>query len=223
MSIPVIALNNRAFVQVKVPFDAAVTTHRVYSASGPNEQFVFRRAFVPVNVGGSAFDYWNHAEFGLPDDGSRPYRIKITDVKAGVESALESSPPLEIPVAAPDTTIPIFVKKNPGAALVDGEFIISLKTFQRFRLVIDATVPAGFVQFRVLHARKRAGPFRFQNQYIPGGAVTTLSVATFKKTDTDVSSAELDITEADFVKIQAQNDGGAAQIGIDIERLVRRP
>lgn len=220
--------NNRAFVELSVPFDAAVTENRVYVASGPNEVFALKATFPHANVAGKSRFFWNHMEFGFRDDGVR-YSVQVTEVKGGVESPRISSQALEIPRSLADTSIPILVKKVLSDAVFTnaatlGDFIVSVGQFRSFRLIFDALVNAQRVEFQIETAQKRAGPFRTRQIVVPQSDGTVdIRNGTFRIDSTRLGDADFEASEVSFVRLRARQllAADANQLGVDMDRVGR--
>jgi hypothetical protein len=236
---PTLELNNRAFTEISVPKNAGIDSHKVYAAAGPFEPYVLRRTFAnsaaPVAVKDAAkvFQHWNHREFGFGDFGAQ-YFIKVTDVVAGVESALVSAPVLKIPRSSMNVAIP-FVQHRGGvadllpttidaaAAIDDRHFEISVEIFETFRLVVEAAVVAGFLEFLIETAKDRAGPWRaHQVTTASGGGIVSLDRGLFRLTLSGSASLDIDVRELRFIRARVRDSAvNNNEITIDLERVGR--
>ncbi len=234
MSTPTLLENNEAFVQIEVPFDAAVTTHRVYAASGPNEPFTLRQSFAPDVPNTVSRHFWNHRELGFDDRaGLHRYLIKVTDEVGGLESPLISSKPVLVPSNG-EKRIPLKLKVAEGGVVLPNlltgpgalsEFIISCKDFRRFRVSFDVTLGgASFVEFALEVAEKRTGPFRIHQLAIPfGSGRVNLRDALFRLESDGTGSHDMDIDQAAFLRASARSDAGAtSELGLTVERVGKR-
>ena len=226
MATPTIVRNNRAFVQVKMPFVlGAVDTHKVYAASGPHEEFRLKRSFVPAENPddvGFAYDYWNHAEFGFASDGSQAYAVKITDVKAGVETARAAAPELQVLVVSEDVAIPLFLSRAPNVAFVNGDFVVAIKGFARWRMEIQVALNGGTsVTFQIDTANVRTGPYRTAPAYLLAAGTTTLVPNDFKIVQDSLFTIEADIQEPRFIRVRAKAGGALETFAANLERLAR--
>ena len=237
MAQPTLVRNNRAYVEISIPFDAGAALTHIYVAAGPFETFV-KKLTVPhlekPAASGLAPAFWNHREFGFPDHGTR-YFIKVTtETGAGAETPLESSPKFEVKRSTGEESIPIVLARPaPMPTLADfssplstGDFVISVRDFRTFRLLLDVIVPDGAIEFRVDTAAKRAGPFRpHQVSTDLGSGVIDLDNGLFQVKSTGVASLDIDVRESAFIRLMVRENGGTAGnkeiTSIEIERLGR--
>lgn len=217
---PTLIRNNQAFAQISVPFNALATSNKVYAAAGPFEPFVHRLSFPPGPGPAAPEVSWNHAEFGFSDHGAR-YFVKVTEVVAGVESHLFTERPLVIGFTQPDDPIPLVLARvagsipttyagTPGGDL--GDFVVSVRDYEAFRVVLDVTVPTGALEFRVMTSRTRTGTFRPHQVAQPSGVggIVVLDAGLFRVTASGVASVDLDVRESRFVRVDIREFGGVA-------------
>lgn len=237
MAQPTLVRNNRAFVEISIPFDAGAALTHIYVAAGPFEPFVKKLTFPHVEkpaASGLSSHFWNHRQLGFPNVGAR-YFIKVTtETGGGAETPLESSPKFEVPRSLGNEPIPVVLARAapmPTAAdfsdpLSQSDFDISVREFKTFRLVLDVTVPDGAIEFRVDTAREAAGPFRpHQVSSDLGAGVIDLDNGLFQIKSTGVASLDIDVRESAFIRLMVRENGGTAGnkeiASIEIERLGR--